>query len=405
MPRSFPPFQPVTRMRQPSWSVKKHPILSSKARHPERRLHMKLKSIETFTTQDVGFVRVTAEDGAQGWGQVSTYHSDITCQVLHRQVAPWMLGQDITDLDDLLDIVTEREHKFPGSYLRRAMGGVDTAIWDLRGKQQGKPVVELLGGTPGPIRAYASSMKRDITPQDEAIRMKHLRDTQGFDAFKIRAGAEVGRNRDEWPGRTEEIIPTLRRALGHDVDLLIDANSCYTPDRAIEVGRMLEDQDYCHFEEPCPYWHFEQTKQVTDALDIDVTGGEQDCDLPTWQRMIDMRVVDIVQPDILYLGGICRTLRVVEMAKTAGLPVTPHCANWSLVTLFTMHLLRAIPNAGKYLEFSIEGLDYYPWQEGLFVQSPYSIDGGQAFVTDAPGWGVEISPEWLARSVHQFSEL
>jgi len=366
---------------------------------------MKLKSIETFTTADVGFVRVTAEDGTQGWGQVSTYHSDITCQILHRQVAPWTLGQDTTDLDDLLDIVTEREHKFPGSYLRRAMAGLDTAIWDLRGKQQGKPVVELLGGTPGLIRAYASSMKRDITPADEASRLKRLRDTQGFDAFKVRAGAEVGRNKDEWPGRTEQIIPMMRRELGDDVDLLIDANSCYSPDRAIEVGHILQDNGFCHVEEPCPYWELEQTKQVTDALDIDVTGGEQDCDLPTWKRMIDMRAVDIVQPDILYLGGISRTLRVVEMANTAGLPVTPHCANWSLVTLFTMHLLRAIPNAGKYLEFSIEGADYYPWQDGLFVQSPYQIEDGHARVTDAPGWGIEVSPEWLARSAYQISEM
>jgi L-alanine-DL-glutamate epimerase-like enolase superfamily enzyme len=365
---------------------------------------MKLKSIETFTTSDVGFVRVTAEDGAQGWGQVSTYHSDITCQVLHRQVAPWTLGKDTTDLDDLLDIVTEREHKFPGSYLRRAMAGLDTAIWDLRGKQQEKPVTTLLGGSPGLIRAYASSMKRDITPVEEADRLKRLRDTQGFDAFKVRAGAEVGRNTDEWPGRTEEIIPTMRRELGLDVDLLIDANSCYSPDRAIEVGHVLQDHSFCHFEEPCPYWELEQTKQVTDALDIDVTGGEQDCDLPTWQRMIDMRAVDIVQPDILYLGGICRTLRVARMAETAGLPVTPHCANLSLVTLFTMHLLRALPNAGKYLEFSIEGPDYYPWQEGLFMNSPYGIEDGHARVTDAPGWGVEIAPEWLARSTYQISE-
>ena len=366
---------------------------------------MKLKSIETFTNEFVGFVRVTAEDGAQGWGQVSTYHSDITCQVLHRQVAPWMLGQDTTDLDDLLDLVTEREHKFPGSYLRRAMAGVDTAIWDLRGKQQGKPVAELLGGSAGLIRTYASSMKRDITPADEALRLKKLRDTHGFDAFKVRAGSEVGRNKDEWPGRTEEIIPTMRRALGDDVDLLIDANSCYSPDRAIEVGHMLQDHGFCHYEEPCPYWELDQTKQVTDALDIDVSGGEQDCDLTTWKRMIDMRAVDIVQPDILYLGGICRTLRVAGMAKAADLPVTPHCANGSLVTLFTMHLLRAIPNAGKYLEFSIEGADYYPWQDGLYVASPYAIEDGHARVTDAPGWGVEINPEWLAKSTYQISEL
>ena len=275
----------------------------------------------------------------------------------------------------------------------------------MRGKKEGKPVVELLGGTPGLIRTYASSMKRDITPQDEADRLKKLRDTKGFDAFKVRAGAEVGRNKDEWPGRTEEIIPTIRKELGAEVDLLIDANSCYTPERAIEVGHILQDNEYCHYEEPCPYWELEQTKKVTDALDINVTGGEQDCDLPTWKRIIEMRAVDIIQPDILYLGGINRTLRVVEMAKIAELPVTPHCANMSMVTLFTMHLLRAIPNAGKYLEFSIEGSDYYPWQDGLFTQSPYTIEDGHARITDLPGWGVEINPEWLARSNYQISEV
>lgn len=363
---------------------------------------MKLTAIETFSTADMGFVRVTAEDGSIGWGQVSTYNADITAQVLHRQVAPWTLGVDTTDLDDLLDVVAEREHKFPGSYLRRAMAGLDTAIWDLRGKQAGVPVTVLLGGSPGRVRAYASSMKRDITPADEAARMVRLADAHGFTAFKVRAGAEVGRGRDEWPGRTEEIIPKLRRALP-EADLLIDANSCYAPPRAIEVGRMLEDHGFCHFEEPCPYWHLEQTKEVADALAIDVTGGEQDCDLAIWRQMVAMRAVDIVQPDICYLGGLARTLRVCRMAEAAGLSVTPHCANLSMVTLFTMHLLRAIPNAGKYLEFSIEGPDYYPWQEGLFVASPYGIEDGHATVTDAPGWGVEIAPEWLARAAYQRS--
>jgi len=69
-----------------------------------------------------------------------------------------------------------------------------------------------------------------------------------------------------------------------------------------------------------------------------------------------------------------------------------------------MHLLRAIPNAGKYLEFSIERADYYPWQEELFVQSPYGIADGHATVTDAPGWGVEISPAWLDKATYQISE-
>jgi L-alanine-DL-glutamate epimerase-like enolase superfamily enzyme len=246
-------------------------------------------------------------------------------------------------------------------------------------------------------------MRRDITPAAEAERFLRLRDQFGFDAFKFRVAAEYGHDVDEWPGRTEEIVPTIRKALG-DVSLLVDANSGFSPKRAIEVGRMLEDNGVEHFEEPCLYWELEQTKEVADALDLMVTGGEQDCEIATWKHMIDMRAVDIVQPDILYLGGISRTLRVCRMANEAGLPITPHCANQGLVTLFTMHLLRAIEGAGKYLEFSIEGLDYYPWQEGLFVKSPYDVKDGHVTVSDEPGWGITVDPEWLARSSYQKSE-
>jgi L-alanine-DL-glutamate epimerase-like enolase superfamily enzyme len=365
---------------------------------------MKIAKLETFTNQYVGFVRVTADTGDTGWGQVSTYHSDITCQVFHRQVAPYALGQDAVEFDDLLDRITEREHKFPGSYLRRAMTGLDTALWDLRGKVEGKPVASLIGGSPGKVRAYASSMKRDITPEDEAARFASLRDTYGFDAFKWRVGAECGRDQDEWPGRTEAVIPVVSKALGDGIDKLVDGNSCYSPARAIEVGRMLEDNGIGHFEEPCPYWEPEQTRQVKEALSIDVAGGEQDCDLSWWRYTIGLRCVDIVQPDVMYMGGINRTLRVAKMAADAGLPCTPHAANLSLVTLCTMHLLRAIPNAGKYLEFSIEGEDYYPWQQNLFVEDPYTIVDGHATVTDAPGWGVEINPAWLDQATYQVSE-
>lgn len=366
---------------------------------------MKIKRIETFANRFVGFVRITAEDGAQGIGQVSTYQSDITSTVLHRQVAPYVLGVEFEDIDALTDKVIEREHKFPGSYMKRALGGLDTAIWDLRGKAAGLPVVSLLGGTPGRLRTYASSMKRDITPAAEAERFRRLRDEFGFDAFKFRIAAEYGHDVDEWPGRTEEIVPAIRKALGDGASLLVDANSGFSPARAIEVGKLLMDNGVEHFEEPCLYWELEQTKQVADALDIAVTGGEQDCEIPTWRHMIEMRAVDVVQPDILYLGGISRTLRVCAMARAAGLPVTPHSANLGLVTLFTMHLLRAIEGAGKYLEFSIEGPDYYPWQEGLFVKSPYTVEDGMVAVSDEPGWGVEIDPEWLAKSDYQVSEV
>ncbi len=242
----------------------------------------RIAKLETFSNEFVGFVRLTTQDGHVGWGQLSTYNADITATVFHRQIAPWALGADALDIGALVNRIEEREHKYPGSYRCRAMAGLDTAMWDLRGKLEEKPVVELLGGKPGKLRAYASSMKRDITPKQEAGRLVALRDKFGFDAFKWRVAAECGRDVDEWPGRTEEIIPTVSRALGDGVAKLVDANSGFSPKRAIEVGNILQAEGIGHFEEPCPYWHLDQTKQVADALSLEVTGGEQDWDLATW---------------------------------------------------------------------------------------------------------------------------
>ncbi|HTV50605.1 MAG TPA: mandelate racemase/muconate lactonizing enzyme family protein [Steroidobacteraceae bacterium] len=365
---------------------------------------MRIARLETFGNEFVCFVRLTSDEGAIGWGQTSTYNADITASIFHRQVAPWALGAETWPIDVLIERIEEREHKFPGSYRCRALAGLDTALWDLRGKLEGKPVVELLGGSPRRLRAYASSMRRDISADAEAERLVRLRDALGFDAFKWRVGAECGHDVDEWPGRTEQIVPRVARALGRGVAKLVDANSGFSAPRAIEVGRLLEAEGIGHFEEPCPYWHLEETKRVTDALALDVTGGEQDWDLATWARMIEMRAVDIVQPDVMYMGGISRTLQVVRMAAAAGLPCTPHSANLSLVTLCTMHLLGAIPNAGKYLELSIEGTDYYPWQQGLFVEDPYAVRDGHVSIPSAPGWGVEVSPEWLSRASYRCSE-
>lgn len=366
---------------------------------------MKISAIETFCTSFIGFVRVTSDDGATGWGQVSPYNADITSLVVHRQIAPWALGWDASDIAGLIETIPLREHKFPGSYLCRAMSGVDTALWDLRGKAEGKSVCELLGGTPRRLRAYASSMKHDIAPADEALRLRRLADRDGFDAFKFRVGRECGGDLDEWPGRTEEIVPAIRQTLGEDATLLADANSAFSPRRAIEVGRLLAEHGVSHFEEPCLYWELEQTKEVADTLEIDVAGGEQDCMFPTWRRMIEMRAIDIIQPDICYAGGLTRTLQIAAMGAAAGMPCTPHSANLSMVTLFTMHLLGAIPNAGKYLEFSIEGPDYYPWQEGLFRNAPYRVADGMVTIPSEPGWGVEIASDWLERASYQGSIL
>ncbi|MBD3239699.1 MAG: mandelate racemase/muconate lactonizing enzyme family protein [Chitinivibrionales bacterium] len=363
---------------------------------------MKITRIETHTRNPLSFVKVFADDGAEGIGQIAPYNADIAATVLHRQVAGHFLGRDPGELEALCDRVIDANLKFPWSYVCRALGGIDTAVWDLRGKRAGKSVCELLGGTPRAFPVYGSSMSRRIAPNDEAARVSRLAQENGFGAFKIRVGQTAGHDLDAWPGRTEALVPAVRAALADDVRLLVDANSCYTPRKAIEVGRMLVDNGVCHFEEPCPWWELEWTAQVTAArLGLDITGGEQDVDLAQWRRMIGMHAVDIVQPDICYVGGLTRALAVARMAHEAGMRCIPHSANLSLVTVFSAHMMGAIPNAGPYVEYSIEDV---PWTNGLF-EPALDVHDGCLTIPNGPGWGVKIDPAWFDGAEVQVSSL
>lgn len=373
---------------------------------------MKIDRIETYSNRLACLVRVTADDGSIGIGQTSVYEADITATVLHRMVAPASLGLDPRDPKGLTDRVLEATLKFPGSFVCRALCGVETACWDLLGKLEEKPVYELLGspgvssGSPSSagrtIAAYGSSMRRDITPDDESRRLTRLRDDHGFRAFKVRVGTPAGHNADAWPGRTDSLVPTVRAAVGDDIVIHADANSCYTPAEAIRVGRLLESCNYGHFEEPCPYWQLDWTRQVADALEMPVAGGEQDNSLPVWQRTVRDGVVDIVQPDVCYIGGITRALAVAEMAADLGIPCTPHSANHSMVTVFTMHLLAAIPNAGPFFEYSIE--DQGRFQE--IFEPDIEVEDGVAPIPDLDfGWGVVPKTSWLESADYRVSSL
>lgn len=292
-------------------------------------------------------------------------------------------------------------YKFPGTYVCRALAGVDTAIWDLLGKVAGKSVCELLGGTPRPFPVYGSSMRRDTTPEEETARLVTLRDRHGYQGFKVKIGKRLGYDVDEWSGRTETLIRMAREALGDDVTLLADGNSGFTPKRAIEVGQLMQEYNFSHFEEPCPYWELAWTAEVAAALEIPVAGGEQDYDLKQWERMLAMQAVDICQPDICYLGGLSRSLQVAEMAQAAGLLCVPHSSNHSLIMVFTLHMMGAIANAGPYAEFSVEPQTS---TSGFYAPRLEAIDG-KVQIPEGPGWGVTIDPAWLAQTAHCVSEL
>lgn len=363
---------------------------------------MRIAAIDTLVRGHLAVVLVRTDDGVEGIGQTAPYEAETSAHVLHTLVAPVFLGRDPWDVEALADECLRVHYKFPGSFLHRALAGVETALWDVLGKVTGRPVSKLLGGhVRTSVAMYASSMRRNITPEEEAERLQRITAEEGFRAVKVRVGEAMGRDTDAAPGRTERIIPYLRDVLGDGVDLSADANGGYSAGRAIRVGRMLEEHGYFHFEEPCPFPDLEQTAEVAAALDIPVSGGEQDIELPQFNRMINRRVVDIVQPDIGYIGGISRARKVAVLAEAAGIPCTPHCANDSLLRVFTLHLAAAMPSCTHRQEWSIEET---PWTQGVYEPMLRVVNGAVA-VPATPGWGVELDPAFIREARRTTSPL
>jgi L-alanine-DL-glutamate epimerase-like enolase superfamily enzyme len=189
----------------------------------------------------------------------------------------------------------------------------------------------------------------------------------------------MSRNADASPGRTDKLIPLVRKTLGDAIDIHADANSSYDPRQALEVGRRLEEVRAVYFEEPCPFDHLEDTKVVADALRLPVAGGEQEYSDWRFRWMIANRGVDIVQPDLYYYGGMIRSLRVARMAAVAKMPTTVHLSS-GFGFIYMLHFASCVPDIGRYQEYKL-GFEKY----GAWLDPPIRVKDGKMSRPDRCG--------------------
>lgn len=365
------------------------------------KISMKIVSVETFANESLCFVRVTDSDGAQGWGMTAPFSADITGLVVHRLAAGTVL-KPFDDFTTVADDIMWNQYKFLGTFLARAAAGVDTALWDLAGKKLGKSVAELAGKKRDVIDLYASSMKRDLPVQEEADRLRALQDKFGYRAIKLHPGIPVGHNKDFWPGRTEDMVEAMVKTAVPGTHLIVDVNGNYDADFAIEMGRKFKDMGVDLYEEPCPYWQIEETRKVREgcaAFGLSVAGGEQDYVDTMWERMINEHVMDVCQPDLLYLGGFSRSLRIANYAAKFNRMVTPHTSNRSPIAVMGLHYMAVIDNPYPFMELGIEedrwALDSYA--------PHFDIKDGKTLVPTVPGWGFEPDAELLAKAEYRIT--
>jgi len=270
---------------------------------------------------------------------------------------------------------------------------VEQSILDLLGKVAGKPVTGLLGGARRErIPVYLSGSDRVFSAEDEVdVYVRGVAET-GARAVKFKIGGRMSRNEDAYPGRTEQIIELSRKLLGDDMILYADANGSYDSAMGIEIGRQLAAAGYVFFEEPSPWEEIEETRIVTEALDLPIAYGEQNSSLYQFDWMIRRGYFDIAQPDINYCGGLIRASRIAKMAREHGMEITPHNTQYGAGATNMLTFAAVTPNAGPYMEF--------PWRRPQQEESWYSpyptIQDGAIAVPTGPGFGVEFDPDYVA---------
>lgn len=356
---------------------------------------VKIASIELLRHEENYLVYTTSTDGAAGVA-ITNSRASYLYPILQKLVIPFFIGKDARELESLIDgvYVYRSNYKLSGLALWCCVAWVEFSLLDLLGKIAGKSIGDLLGGViRRDVPIYIASGRRDTTPEQEVDLLARSIEETGARAVKFKVGGRMSNNADSLPGRTERLIPLVRKTLGHEITIFADANGSYHARKAIEVGKLLEAANAQFFEEPCPFDHLEETRQVADVLSIPIAGGEQETSQRRFMWMIQNEAVQIVQPDLHYYGGFIRATRVARMAAVAGMPITLHISGEGVGYVDMLQFASCTPNIGEFQEYK-GGVS----TSGIWYDPPLEIENGAIKVPSGPGLGTTIDPELIRKA-------
>lgn len=383
------------------------------AQSPAKPSSLKITSVDTFALRHklpraVGvstalsgareclLVKISTDSGLVGWGETADLGG--TRAVIETKLKPALVGANPLEHRKLWRAIWG-----PNFGDGRAVGAVDIALNDLRGKALGQSVADMFGGRlRDKVTAYASALNytegvrpEDQFPADAAELVK-----RGFKALKLRTGRFEAR-------RDLAVLEKVRETVGPEIKLLTDANGAMTLPQAVKFGKELEKLDFYCFEEPLPQGlNYAGYRELTESLDIAIAGGEVLDSRVSARDHIVQRSFDIIQPDVILCGGIGEVLFIAEMARLWSVQCVPHCWSGAIGIAATLQLLSLLPDAtfGHSADQPLLEIDDIenPFREEL-TPKPFKPDSnGQIGIPIGPGLGIEIDEtviqKYLVRS-------
>ena len=340
-------------------------------------------------------VKITTDNGLMGWGEGAA--SDI----INNLLAPLLIGQNPIDRAGLWERMFHALYNGNNAVglAGSAVSALDIALWDLAGKAANLPIYALLGGKiRDQVAVYATGLYyNECEFPDLLLNEARSYVEQGFKGMKTKVG---GLSLKEDIAR----IRALRKAIGPDVCLMIDANEAYNATTAIRLGRELADLDLVWFEEPVNAQDLDAYLEVKAALPMAIAGGENLRTRYEFKPYLTQRAYDIVQPDIMHCGGLTEMARICAMANTCGIQVNPHVWGSPVMIAATLHLAATLPpcpparNTQPYLQEPVMEFDRTPSviREELCAV-PLGQQDSYVRLPEGPGLGIEIDEEVVQR--------
>jgi galactonate dehydratase len=336
----------------------------------------------------------TDQPGLYGWGEATLEWKTKAVVGAIEDLSVLVIGQDPRRIEHIWQIMHRQYFWRGGITNMSAMSGIDQALWDIKGKEVGKPVCDLLGGpVRDTLRFYdhlgggtLEGMYQTADPASFGERIMESVD-RGFTAVKAMPVpvAELIESANVLK-HAARCVEAMRKAAGDEIDIMLDLHARTTPAAAIQFGRLLSDYNLYWYEEPCWPEHVDALVEVARALPFPIATGERL--VGRWEvlELLEKRACSIVQPDISHCGGISEGRRIAAMAEAYSIAVACHNPQGPVSTAASVHVGFATPN---YLIQEVVRADV-PWRDDILV-NPLTVQRGTCNAPTLPGLGIDIN--------------
>ena len=367
---------------------------------------MKVTDVKTFALDcfrtNCVFDKVYTDEGIDGVGEATLEYKEKALIGAVEHIKEYLVGKNPLNIEKHWHEIYRDAYWRGGAVLMSALSAVETALWDILGKSLNVPVYQLMGGKVNDkVRIYVNGWFAGAKTPKEFGEKAKIAVQRGVTAMKWdpfgKSYLDIS-NKDL--NTALECVDEVRKAVGNEVDLLIEGHGRFNIPTGIKIAKELEQFKPMFFEEPVPPDNLDALKAVRDKSPVAISAGERLYTRWDYKPMFDKMAADYIQPDISHAGGIMELKKIAAEAECRYIPFAPHNPSGPVANAATLQLAASCPNF-CILEIMYSDVDYRKdvTTEDLHYENGY-ID-----IPDKPGLGIEINEEECAKHPYQVHTL